>query len=261
MKTSPLMLAGLLGLVAADPIKRQQASPTPAPKKTIPGHLAYIPWKVDKVPSGGLQDITFPISMKDSIRERGWYWAQNFQFHGKSGNAYIGVQPRPANSKGPVDHAAFSSFMPGTKSTDPNCSPGADGGPGVSCSVQITGTDDHSYDLRVENIGNTTWSGTMVNTVSKVETHIGSWTLPAGAGGIKGNYLGFVEWWPFNDRSKPPTCDLLKRTTVAFGPPRTSTANAGAGSLGNPYEVFECKGKIDYKTQKVGDNVEISVGF
>ncbi|EFY95907.1 hypothetical protein MAA_08715 [Metarhizium robertsii ARSEF 23] len=260
MKTSPLMLAGLLGLAAADPIKKQQASPTPAPKKTTPGHLVRIPWKVDKVPSDGLQDITFHISMKDSIRQKGWYFAQNFDFY-KSGDAYIGVQPRPANSKGPADLAAFSSFVPGTTSTDPNCRSGADRGPGVTCAVQITGTDDHSYDLRVENIGNTTWRGTMVNTVSKVETHIGSWTLPAGAGGVTGEYQGFVEWWPFNDRSKPPTCNLLNRTTVAYGPPRTSTANAGAGRLGNLYETFECTGKINYKTQKVGDNVEISVGF
>ncbi|EFY88565.1 hypothetical protein MAC_05459 [Metarhizium acridum CQMa 102] len=112
MKTSPLMLAGLLGLAAADPIKRQQAAPTPAPKKTIPGHLAYVPWKVDKVPSGGLQDITFPVSIKDSVREKGWFFAQSFHFEGQSRGGYIGIQPRPDNSKGPVVHAAFSISTP-----------------------------------------------------------------------------------------------------------------------------------------------------
>ncbi|KAG8409252.1 hypothetical protein J3458_019368 [Metarhizium acridum] len=224
MKTSPLMLAGLLGLAAADPIKRQQAAPTPAPRKTIPGHLA-------------------------------------FHFEGQSRGGYIGIQPRPDNSKGPVVHAAFSSFIPGTKTTDANCRGGADGGPGVSCAVQITGNPDNTYDLKVQNTGGTTWSGTMIDTVTGAETHIGSWTLPAGTKGLKGSWQGFVEWWPFNDRKKPPTCNLLKRTTVLFGPPRTSTAGAGAGSLGNPFEVFECKGKINYKAKRVGGNVEISVGF
>ncbi|KAF5856128.1 hypothetical protein ETB97_007848 [Aspergillus alliaceus] len=229
--------------------------------KTIPGHLAYVPWTVDNVPPSGLLDITFPMSMEDSARERGWYYAQNFLFGGSSKGAYIGLQPRPNNATGPVIHAAFSSFINGTTTQDANCYEGADGGPGVSCAIDILGDYTHIYDLKVQNTGGTTWTGTLIDTVTKVEAHIGRWTLPAGTTGIKGSYVGFVEWWPFNDRRKQPDCKSLRQTSILFDAPRTSTPGAGISRLGSAYEVYDCSGKQNFRQERTGAAVKVTVGY
>ncbi|KAK2601521.1 hypothetical protein QQS21_004906 [Conoideocrella luteorostrata] len=229
----------------------------------VPGHLAYVPWDIENVPESGLKDIIFPMSMRDSIHQEGWYFAQDFFFGGTPGAlAYIGLQPRRDNTSGPVIHAAFSSFAKGTKANDPNCKDGADGGPGVSCAVDIIGDYTHLHDLKVNNTGGTTWSGTLIDTLTKHETHIGSWTLPAHNTGLKGPWVGFVEWWPFNNPGgKDPACHQLNKTSVLFGIPRTSSSGAGPGNLGDAYEVSKCKGKQNFHSRRVGDSVEVTVGF
>ncbi|KAB8213168.1 hypothetical protein BDV33DRAFT_185304 [Aspergillus novoparasiticus] len=199
--------------------------------------------------------------MKDSVRERGWYYAQSFLFGGSSKGAYIGLQPRPNNANGPVIHAAFSSFINGTTTRDANCHDGADGGPGVSCAIDILGDYSHIYDLKVQNTGGTTWTGTLIDTVTKVETHIGRWTLPTGTTGIKGSWVGFVEWWPFNDRRKRPQCESLRHTSILFDAPRTSTPGAGIGHLGRAYEVYDCSGKQNFRQERNGTALNITVGY
>ncbi|KAK2593110.1 hypothetical protein QQS21_009200 [Conoideocrella luteorostrata] len=201
------------------------------------------------------------MSMKDSIQQEGWYFAQNFLFKGASKGGYIGLQPREQNASGPVIHAAFSSFIDGTTKNDANCYNGADGGPGVSCAVDINGDYKSTYELKVQNAEGKLWSGTLIDTATGRETHIGSWTLPANTAGMKGSWLGFVEWWPFNDRKKSPTCNLLNQTSVSFGIPRTTTSGAGSGSLGDAYEVYDCQGEQNFKSQKIANSVEVTVGF
>ncbi|KAE8331376.1 hypothetical protein BDV39DRAFT_201027 [Aspergillus sergii] len=198
--------------------------------------------------------------MKDAVHESGWYFAQDFQFIGTSGVGYIGLQPRPDVGSETFIHAVFSSFVNGSISQDANCHDGADGGPGVSCAVDLPGNYSNMYHLRVQNTGGTTWNGTLIDTVTGVETHIGSYTLPTGSLGIQGNQVGFVEWWPFNN-GFPATCDSLSQTSVVFGVPTTSTEGAGPGELENAYEVYECAGKQDFKSQRLSDGVEVKVGF
>ncbi|KAB8212790.1 hypothetical protein BDV33DRAFT_186140 [Aspergillus novoparasiticus] len=227
---------------------------------SLPGHLAYIKWNMHNVPEAGLGDIIFPMSIQKATHEEGWYFAQDFEFIGASDVGYTGLQPRPDIGNETRLHAVFSSFVNGTTSKDPNCYDGADYGPGVSCAVDVSGKYSNMYHLRVQNTRDTTWNGTLIDTVTGIETHIGSYTLPTGSLGIKGSQLGFVEWWPFNN-GLPVTCGSLNQTSVAFGIPTTSTEGAGPGSLEDPYEVYECAGKQNFKFKRVSDNVEVGVGF
>ncbi|KAA8649361.1 uncharacterized protein ATNIH1004_005262 [Aspergillus tanneri] len=184
------------------------------------------------------------MSIKDAIHEEGWYFAQDFEF----------IESET------VIHAVFSSFVNGTISQDANCHNGADGGPGVSCAIDLPGNYSNMYHLRVQNTRGTTWNGTLINTVTGIETHIGSYTLPTGSLGIQGTQLGFVKWWPFNN-GLPATCESLSQTLVVFGVPTTSTDGVGPGELENAYEVYDCAGKQDFKSQRLSDGVEVKVGF
>ncbi|KAJ5683458.1 hypothetical protein N7462_006623 [Penicillium macrosclerotiorum] len=219
--------------------------------------LVGLSWSVSDVSSSGMTDITFPISMPDAAHKSGYYFAQQFNFEGQSDVGYTGLQPREDNGSQPVIHGVFSSFISGTTTDDSNCSDGADGGAGVSCSVDVTASYAHGYLLKIQNTSGTTWTGTLVDAVTGTETHIGSYTLPSGSGGIKGSQVGFVEYYPWN--SGTHTCDQLPKTSVTFGAPTTSSGNSG--SLGKPYEYGDCVGKVDFSTKESGSGYEISVGF
>lgn len=219
--------------------------------------LVGISWSVSDAPSSGLKDITFPISMPDATHKSGYYFAQQFSFSGQSDVGYTGLQPREDNGSSSIIHGVFSSFVSGTTSTDENCSDGADGGAGVSCSVDINGDYSHGFELVVKNTEGETWTGTLVDTVTGEETHIGSYTLPSGSGGIKGSQVGFVEYYPWNSGSH--SCGDLPKTSVTFGNPRTSAGSSG--SVGKPYEYGDCVGKVDFETTATSEGYETSMGF
>jgi hypothetical protein len=219
--------------------------------------LVGLSWSVSDVPSTGLKDITFPISMPDATHASGYYYAQQFNFNGQSDVGYTGLQPRPDSGSQSVVHGVFSSFISGTTTNDSNCSDGADGGSGVSCSVDVDATYADGYLLRIQNTEGTTWTGTLVDAVTGTETHIGSYTLPSGSGGIEGSQVGFVEYYPWN--SGTHSCGALPKTSVTFGAPTTSSGNSG--SLGKPYEYGDCVGQVDFSTQQSGSSYEVSVGF
>ncbi|KAF9885564.1 hypothetical protein FE257_012770 [Aspergillus nanangensis] len=220
--------------------------------------LVGLEWKVSNVPSTGLTDITFPMSIANAPHKTGFYFAQQFAFEGVSDIGYTGLQPRPDENGASIVHAVFSSFIAGSTSSDENCSDGADGGAGVSCAVEFPASYAPLYHLVVENTAGTTWTGTLVDTVTKNATHIGTYTLPDGTGGIKDYQLGFVEYYPWNSGSH--TCDELPYTNSSFGAP-TSTVEGTEGSLGKPYEYGDCDGKVDFVVD--GDELEwvVEVGF
>ncbi|KAF9135054.1 hypothetical protein BGW39_004930 [Mortierella sp. 14UC] len=131
-----------------------------------------------------------------------------------------------------IIHAAFSSFQGGTTPTHPNCQPGADGAPGVSCAVEIQGDYSHTYNLVVENIGGTTWRGSLVDTVTSVATVVGEWTLPKGSGKIANEQVGFVEY--FNPSS---TCNSQPFTEATFYNPTSKTSGASEGKITSVYDL------------------------
>lgn len=219
--------------------------------------LVGLSWSVADVPSSGLKDITFPISMPASPHQSGYFYAQQFNFINQDNVGYAGLKPHSDSGSQSVFNAAFYSFSSGATSNDVNCHDGADGGPGVSCEVQVKANYDHGYLLRIQNTEGTTWTGTLVDAVTGTETQIGSYTLPSGAGGIKGSQVGFVEYYPWNTGSH--SCGDLPKTSVTFGAPTTSSGNSG--SLEKPSEFGDCVGKVDFSTQQTADGYEVSVGF
>ncbi|KAB8078511.1 hypothetical protein BDV29DRAFT_152624 [Aspergillus leporis] len=221
--------------------------------------LVGLKWSASNVPSRGLRDITFPISIANAPHEEGYYFAQQYSFNGVSGVGYTGLQPRPDVNNASIIHAVFSSFVPGSRTNDKHCHDGADGGAGVSCAIEIKASYAPMYHLVVKNTRGTTWTGTLVDTVSNKTTHIGTYTLPSGTGGIENTQLGFVEYYPWN-AAGGHTCDSLPYTNATFGAP-TSTQVGVQAELDKPYEYGDCDGKVKFDVQEVGRGFEVSVGF
>ncbi len=222
----------------------------------------YVRWNVSSAPSTGPTDVTLPFNMANASHTSGFYYAMQFNFVNVSDVGYTGIQPRPNNAAGQsVVHGVFSSFAAGTTTTDPLCHMGADGGPGVSCAVEIATTTGyaHTYNFVVTNTGGTTWAGTMVDAVTGVQTHVGSWKLPAGAGGIRSSQVGFVEYYRWNDGQNHP-CNTLPKTHVFFGTPTTKTSGAGPGRLGTPYEYGNCVGQVGFSTTTSASGAFVTVG-
>ncbi|KAL0578371.1 hypothetical protein V5O48_003623 [Marasmius crinis-equi] len=224
-------------------------------------HAVGISWSMANTPDSGLKDITFPINMANAAHDSGYYYAMQYNFVGLNDVGYTGIQPRPDNSAGQsVVHGVFSSFVPGTTTNDSQCSPGADGGPGVSCAVEIPSSYADTYNFVVANTEGTTWTGTMVDTATGVQTHIGSWTLPSGSGGIKSSQVGFVEYYNWND-GQTHDCNTLPKTEVFFGTPTTQTSNAGPGALGDAYEYGVCVGEEGFSQTRAENGVSVKVGL
>lgn len=220
-------------------------------------------WSFANVSSSGLKDITFPMAMPHAKHENGLYFAQQFGLVGVDDVGYTGLQPRSDTSNGTsIVHAAFSSFVPGTTTTDTeNCSDGADGGPGVSCAVDVPAPYLHPYSLVVKNTHGTTWTGTLVDAVLGNGTHIGEYTLPAGTGGIQASQIGFVEYFLFN-AEKQWGCSKMPRADVTFWPPRTNTSRLSVGELGKPYSYGDCDEEGNFRTTQVGGKgYRVTVGF
>ncbi|UNI23811.1 hypothetical protein JDV02_009607 [Purpureocillium takamizusanense] len=217
-------------------------------------------WKFAKIPTDGLDDITFAFNLKNAPHKRGFYSSQEFNFFNVSAVGYMGVQPRPDSNGKSIVHAAFSSFQKGATTKHRNCHNGADGGPGISCSVDIEGDYSHTYNLTVETSGERTWKGTMVDTVTGMATVIGEWTLPYGSGKLKNGELGFVEYFLWDSRS-PHACDTLPKTEVTIFDPTSRTNGASGGNMGRPYAVGNCRGKAGYSATQVSSGWNIKVGF
>ncbi|KAG0346001.1 hypothetical protein BG004_002652 [Podila humilis] len=218
-------------------------------------------WKFGTYPATGLTDITFGFNMAKAEHKVGYYYAQQFKFVNVKSVGYTGIQPRPNRKDGSsIVHAAFSSFQAGATSTHPNCHSGADGGPGVSCAVDVVGDYKDDYFITVENIGGTTWRGTMVNAATDASAVVGEWTLPAGAGNIRNGQVGFVEYYIWNRPGSHP-CSGLPLTEAFFYHPTSTTPGASGGLITSMYDYGSCKGQVDYKPMKHDNGYSVQVGF
>ncbi|KAG0346006.1 hypothetical protein BG004_002657 [Podila humilis] len=223
--------------------------------------LVGLSWKFDTYPATGLTDVVFGFNMANAEHKNGYYYAQQFNFANMEKVGYTGIQPRPNRKDGSsIVHAAFSSFQGGTTTTHPNCYSGADGGPGVSCAVDVVGDYKDDYYIKVENIGGTTWRGTMANAATLELTVVGEWTLPANAGNILNGQVGFVEYYLWNGRG-PPTCSTLPFTEASFYHPTSDTPGASGGVIWEMYDYGECEFEVDYKPMKHDYGYSVQVGF
>ncbi|KAG6077573.1 hypothetical protein E4U16_002177 [Claviceps sp. LM84 group G4] len=220
-------------------------------------------WIFSGNPPGGLRDVTFAFKMDGAPHKSGYYFAQQFNFQGISRVAYCGIQSRPNGTGGKsIVHAVFSTFQGNSTTQDSKCHMGADGlRAGVSCAVEFPGSYDAVYNIVVEHVQGTTWKGTAINNSTGESFHIGSWTLPSAAGGIKSNQRGFVEYYPWNSRRHGHECRDLPRTAVTMFDPYSKTPGAGTGRINKPYESGDCLGKVAFSTQKVANGYGVQCGF
>ncbi|KAF9457492.1 hypothetical protein BDZ94DRAFT_1292380 [Collybia nuda] len=225
---------------------------------TLTMGLIGINWNMTNIPPAGLPDITFPFSLIDTPHEVGYYFAQSINFKNVAGVGYTGLQPRPDVDGKPMIHAKLFSYVPDSTSTDSNCTDGnPDGGEGVSCAVDFSGSYG-PYAIEVRNANGTTWEGTVVDLDTNRRVHVGSFTLPEGTGGITGSQVGYVEYYPWN--TGVHKCADLPDTTGAFGVPQTTVAKA-VGILSDAYEYGECVGEVGFLNTRTEKEVKINVGF
>jgi hypothetical protein len=223
---------------------------------SVHGSNALLSWSIPDVPEAGLTNLTFPITINEGTeRVEGTYFAQVFGFTDADEVGYTGLQPRADQDGRQRLHAVFSSFIAGTASSDPNCREGADEGPGVSCASDFDGIYGHEYAITVEQTGADTWSGTALDTVTGASSHIGTYTLPAGSGSLKGSQNGFVEYY-----LPVPSCDQVQAVDVLLGAPTTTDAGGLAGSTwpDGEWRTESCHG--EYTTDTVDGSAHVTRG-
>ncbi|ATY64219.1 hypothetical protein CCM_04405 [Cordyceps militaris CM01] len=212
-------------------------------------------------PAGGLKDITFPFGVANAAHKRGYYFANQFNFQNVQQVSYTGVQPQTDSNGQATIRGVFSSFQGGTTSSHPNCSNGADGGAGVSCAVTLKVKDfSGRFDCVIENIGGTKWRGTLKNAVTGQSAVIGEFVQPAGAGGIVGNQMGFLEYFLANGNPNFKCSDQFK-TQVDYYFPTSKTAGAGAGTIAKPYQYGSCVDQQGFSTTAGPNYWTIKTGF
>ena len=223
---------------------------------TVGGGNVSIGWSIPNVPSSGLTNITFPITVNPATAHNdGIYFAQQYSFE-QNVAGYTGLQPR-ANSGGSERlHGVFSVFGDGTSTTDPNCHSGADTGSGTSCAVDFNGVYGHQYNLLVSRTGTDTWTGTATDTVTGVSTHIGTYTVPAGSGDLQGSQGGFVEYY-----LGVPSCSTMPRADGVFGGPTSTDAGGLSGTSTANYEYSDCVGQANYQAVQVGNGTHVTRGW
>ncbi|KAK7013209.1 hypothetical protein R3P38DRAFT_3362960 [Favolaschia claudopus] len=119
---------------------------------------------------------------------------------------------------------------------------GADGGPGVSCSVEWNGVYGRTYNLEVVyEPSSKNWVGTVIDTVTGQRVHMGSYKLPS--------------------RGEPADhCAKLPYQKTFFGVP-TTTHELSKGTENLAFEIGDCKGQVDFSTTKVEGGVQVTSGF
>ncbi|ODV76604.1 uncharacterized protein CANTADRAFT_38144, partial [Suhomyces tanzawaensis NRRL Y-17324] len=94
----------------------------------------------------------------------GYYYGTMFYFATQDAG-YFGPQPR---KEGSINHLTYSVFGYGPTTDHPNCSKGADGGPGVSCAVDFPWEYGKNYTQIMERTaqnddGSNRWTGTLID--------------------------------------------------------------------------------------------------
>ncbi|WP_064749201.1 RICIN domain-containing protein, partial [Lysobacter antibioticus] len=181
-------------------------------------------------------------------------------FFVNGGGGYIGLQPEPASNGRQRLHAIFSTFDAGSTENDPNCTSGADGDPdGVSCGFSFYAEYGHPYAMTIQMTGPNTWTGTATDTVTGVETHIGTFTEAPGRGRLAGKGGGFIEHW----YSTVPSCLQMPRIVTTLAGPFTTAAGGLSGTVRNPnVSGSTCAtNETGYSVAPIGSGLRIGRGW
>ncbi|KAF8928081.1 hypothetical protein EDD21DRAFT_307406 [Dissophora ornata] len=225
-------------------------------------------WTFLNYPSGGLNDITFPFNIAKAPHQTGYQFTQEFYFQNVSESEFgtIGLQPRRDVKGKSIIQATFQSFLPGTTTKHANCNKGTDGVTSangvasVSCAVEIDGNYSHTYNLVVENTKDTTWRGTLVDTVTHKSSVVGEWTLPKGTGKLVNGAGGYVNYYPWNNKPKVK-CNTLPSTEVTVYGPTSKTKGASGGEIRIVIQFGLCVNEDAFSLKKVSNGYEIKLGF
>ncbi|WP_254615183.1 DUF3472 domain-containing protein [Burkholderia pyrrocinia] len=159
-------------------------------------------------PAGGYDRMSWDITPEvvPTTVNRSFYWA-NLLTSEHGGHAiYTGIQPRTQGS----NLVIFSAFDNGTTPLATNCSGGADGGSGTSCSLALAWQTGHTYQLEItysapdSDGGDATLEGSITDKGTGVKTSTGKIAIPASWGGLSRSAYLFDEYFPFNAGPKDP---------------------------------------------------------
>ncbi|OAQ73251.1 hypothetical protein VFPPC_01008 [Pochonia chlamydosporia 170] len=223
--------------------------------------MVHLGWEAANVPASGLQDVTFPMAMPKAPHESAYYFEQAISFKNIPKKypfsvIYTGLQPRPDKNGKSIVHATFSSFFPDTTTTDKACHLGADGGPGVSCAIDVESSYNDTYHLQIK-VNGQTYSGTLINSNTNQTWGMGSFDLPAGVSGMKGGkWVGFVEYY----NTGLQDCTKYPFTAATFGTPFTSMVGVNM-KLTAPYKDKVCGNDMPWSVNQLdAGTYEITVG-
>lgn len=145
----------------------------------------------------------------NSTRRNGHYAASQYHYTGHDVQ-YFGIQPHDVNDKrGTNAHVVYSVFGKGSTIGDPDrCIGTADGGAGVSCSLNIDLDFGRWYTIESAVVdkkadGTRRWNGTLVDDAGK-RTYIASFVTDATYQGLNGIVANWLEWFPYNVDKKTP---------------------------------------------------------
>lgn len=201
-----------------------------------PGGISKSTWTITNPPTNGVSEITFPIRVNEAPVAKGYYFAQQFRVVGAN-LGYIGIQPLATSEK----HAQliFSVFGSGTKPISSNCSSGADGGSGVSCSAFFSNFvrgQLYYFNVKQDSGDKSIWHGSMSDGTN--ETQIGTWQITGSTKGINKTEVGWIEHFKSLD-----SCAKLPKISVQYHQPRITGYKT---TITGPTEYGKCKGSSNF---------------
>ncbi|KAG6275543.1 hypothetical protein E4U47_000755 [Claviceps purpurea] len=220
-------------------------------------------WEFTGNPSGGLRDVTFPFKIDGTVHKSDYFFSQQLRFQGVTGLTICGIgnQPNGPGGESIVRAQFISDYQLGTTTQDSNCRlvSGVPSDDTITCTVDFSGSYGAMYNIVVEQVKGTTWKATVVDTSNGKSVHIGSWTLPSTAGGIRPNELGYVRYYgPMGPGMCSPP---LPRAEVIIYDPFSRTLGAGTGHINEPFNfLYPCEGGIGYSAQNIGNGYHIRFG-
>jgi peptidoglycan hydrolase-like protein with peptidoglycan-binding domain len=176
-------------------------------------------------PAGSYYNMDQRLTVLGHTASGRYFWSHEFYFTGGT-TGYIGLQNRSAPN---LTKIALFSIWDANAARGPRCGTFGGEGSGYTCRLDpynwVTG---RAYRLRVWAVGRDSggqwWGGWVQDTVTGVDSYIGSIRVP----GSWGNLSNFSVSWTENFGAKPSTCAGLPWAKGQFGFP---TANNGSVRL------------------------------
>lgn len=202
-------------------------------------------YKVPNVPAGGFESLSAKFMMdRHSKPVTGYYAATQWFFQGHDVQ-YWGLQPYTKGERNTTGHITYSVFGPGSTLGDPErCNPGADGGAGASCWLDIDLDFGRWYTIESKVVektadGSRRWNGTLIDDQG-ARTYIASFWTDGTYGAMSDSCIQWLEWYKFNG-------DGLTPETRPCQPPFTMHYQRPIGD-GNQAPVSkDAGGKLDDK--------------